>query len=108
MRLRSVVSELEAHLSGADDLHGKAEWKTYADGSRQCRVRASKLPLPDGAEVEILLEGVKIARVAVDGGRVSFRRETERGEDVPAAAAGQTLRVVHVGSVVLEGTFHSE
>jgi hypothetical protein len=107
-----VVSELEAHLTGGDGgalgPRGKAEWKTYADGTRQCRVRASRLPLPDGAEVEIAIDGARIARVAVGGGRASFRSESARGEDVPPAAAGQTLRVTHVGSVVAEGRFVPE
>jgi hypothetical protein len=111
VRFRSVRQEYEAVLSpppSSAGARGKAEWKVYADGTRQGRLTASGLAVPDGAVVEISVNDRLIAMATVDGGRVRFRRESEQGESVPEVALAEVLRLRHAGRVLLEGTFAAE
>ena len=104
--------ELEATLAppaaGPAAARGKAEWKVYADGTRQGRVSASGLDLPDGAVVEIGIGERMIGTTAVEGGRVRYRRESGEAEVVPEVAVGEVLRLRHTGRVLLEGAFYAE
>jgi hypothetical protein len=113
MRIRNVLEEYEAMLeplpaSPYQSARGKAEWKTYGDGTRQCKVKASGLKLPDGATLELFVDDRRIAKVTVLNGMAQFRRETERGEVVPSVKPDQILQVQYVGQVVLAGQFYEE
>jgi hypothetical protein len=113
MRIRNVLQEFEARLEpqpgGRNPAgRGKAEWKVYGDGSRQCRVSISNLELPESALLGILVDGRQIAQAEVIGGKARFRRETERGELVPDVKADQVLQIVADGQVILEGFFYAE
>ncbi len=115
MRIRDVTSEHEAHLAAvagapeaARSARGKGEWKRYADGSRRCKVSVSRLDLPDGTAVALAISGRALAEERLAGGRVRYRRETERGERVEDVAPGDTLQVIVNGQPVLEGRFEAE
>lgn len=116
MRIRNVLQEYEAKLrsvqgaasAAADSAVGKAEWKVYADGTRQCKVRVSGLSLSDGAVLQLAVSGQPIAEMLVRGGRARYRRESERGEAVPSVELNHVLQVSYAGFVILEGSFYLE
>jgi hypothetical protein len=116
MRIRSVLEEHEAQLkpteigasTTAQSAHGKGEWKVYGNGTRQCKVWLSGLNLSDGAVLQIGVSGRQMTEVMVRQGRARFRRETERGEAVPAVEPKQVLQVSYAGEIILEGEFYSE
>jgi hypothetical protein len=86
----------------------KAEWKTYGNGDRRFKVIVSKLNLPDGAAVELGVDGRQIDNMVVQGGRTRYERESDRNEVVPPVEAGQVLQVSYAGDVILEGRFYAE
>jgi hypothetical protein len=58
VRSRNVLQEYEARLEPSavgrcPTARGKAEWKVYGDGTRQCKGSVSKLNLPEGAVLEL-------------------------------------------------------
>jgi hypothetical protein len=113
VRIRDVSEELEAKLSpvvaGAGAAaRGKAEWKVYRDGSQRAKLRASGLGLADGVAVDLVLNGRLIGRAEVLRGALHFRRESERGDLVPAAHAGESVQIVVEQRVILEGIFRPE
>lgn len=113
MRIRNVLQEFEARLTPTSDslqtkAHGKAEWKTYGNGTRQCKLSLSRLDLADGKMLELAVGGRRITQLVVHHGTVRYRRESERGEDIPAIEANQVLQVFSSGQVILEGRFISE
>lgn len=113
MRIRNVLQEYEARLTPSPDsrypaARGKAEWKVYGDGTRQCKVSISKLDLPDGVVLELVVDQRRMTQLTVQRGTARYRRETERGEGVPEVKLDQVLQVVHAGQVILEGRFYSE
>jgi hypothetical protein len=113
MRIRKVLQEYETMLEPVPagpypKARGKAEWKVYGDGTRQCKVKVSRLNLPDGCELELVVQNRRIARVQVQNGMARYRRETERGEAVPFVESNQVLQVIYAGNVILEGKFYSE
>ena len=113
MRIRNVHEEFEAHLSPSPGslqagARGKAEWKLYSDGSRQCRVSLSRLSLEDGTALDLVVEGRRIAQLSVERGTARYRQETERCETVPPIEANHILQVIQSGQVILEGRFVSE
>lgn len=88
MRLRSVLQEFEAHLAPTPTgpqakARGKAEWKAYENGTRQCKVSLSRLDLADGTILELVVAGRRITNLVVQKGAARYRRESERGEGVP-------------------------
>jgi hypothetical protein len=116
VRIRSVRHELEAKLApvpGSESItagttYAKAEWKVYGDGTRRCKLTVSRLDLPDGAVIELGVDGRQIDIIAVQGRRARFERESERGEIVPDVSAGQMLQVSYAGEVLLAGAFYEE
>lgn len=113
MRIRNVLQEFEAHLaptlsSRQTKAYGKAEWKTYQDGTRQCKLSLSRLDLSDGTLLGLVVAGRQIAELIVHHGAVRYRRETERGEEVAIVAENQVLQVLDAGQIILEGRFISE
>jgi hypothetical protein len=113
MRIRSVIQEYETILkpvpaSPYPSAHGKAEWKLYGDGTRQCKVKVSGLRLMDGRKLELFVENRRIGAIAVQNGMARYRLETERGEPVPSVKVDEVLQVLYAGNVILEGRFYSE
>jgi hypothetical protein len=115
VRIRNVVQEFEVQLApteaataAAGTARGKAEWKVYGNGTRQCKFWISGLNLSDGAVLQLAVSGRQFAELRVRGGRARYRRESERGEAVPDVEPKQRLQVSYAGRVILEGEFYSE
>ena len=114
MRIRSVLREYEAQLkptesaaAAAGSARGKAEWKVYRNGTRQCKVWISGLSLSHGAVLQLAVSGHPFAELLLRGGRARYRRESERGELVPEVEPKQMLQVFYAGQI-MEGEFYSE
>jgi hypothetical protein len=116
VRIRSVLQEYEAQLkptsagaaTPAHAAHGKAEWKAYGDGTRKCKVWVSRLNLPEGAVLELAVNGQLMDRIVVRQGAARYKRESDRGEAVPVVEVSQVLQVCYMGQVILEGEFYLE
>jgi hypothetical protein len=115
MRIRNVLQEYEAQLKptpfaalAAELVRGKGEWKVYGNGTRQCKLWITGLNLSDGAVLQLAVSGRQFAELLVSGGRVRYRRESERGEAVPEVEPKQVLQVSYAGQIILEGEFYSE
>jgi hypothetical protein len=116
MRVRDVLEEYEAQLmptpnggsASGRSSHGKGEWKVYANGTRQCKIWVAGLKLSDGAVLQLGVSGRQMGEVMVRDGRARYRRESERGEAVPAVEPKQVLEVTYAGEIILQGEFYSE
>lgn len=115
MRIRNVLQEYEAQLRPTEvgamtvrSASGKAEWKTYENGTCQCRVRISGLNLSEGAVIQLAVRGEALAEILVREGKARYRRESERGEAVPEVASHQVLQVSYAGQIILQGEFREE
>jgi hypothetical protein len=116
VRIRDVVQEYEAQLqpteagasTTARSAYGKAERKVYGDGTRQFKIRVAGLDLSDGAVLQLAIRGRQFAEVMVQRGKARFRRETERGEAIPAVELSQLLQVSYAGQIILQGEFYLE
>lgn len=115
MRIRNVLREYEAQLhptgdgaGSAGSARGKAEWKTYENGTSRCRVRVSGLNLSEGAALQLSVGGEALAEILVQQGKAGYRRESERGEAVPEVAPHQVLQVFYAGQIILEGEFNED
>jgi hypothetical protein len=58
--------------------------------------------------LQIGVSGQQMAEVMVQNGKARYRRESERGEAVPAVGPKQVLQVSYAGEIILQGEFHSE
>lgn len=113
MRIRNVKKELEAHLlppaHNADAAaRGKAEWKEYQDGSRRIKISITVAGQEDGTLMDVVMDGRLIDQIVLERGIARYRRESEQGEQVPTPEAGQVLRIICLGTILLEGQFVEE
>ena len=66
------------------------------------------LDLPDGAEIEFLVDGVTLGRARLTRGRARLEYDSRDAADVPPVAEGQRLAVRHAGRELMEGTFRAD
>lgn len=108
------VSDLEARLrpiAGAPPAvraSGKAEREEWDDGSAEFEAHVSGLDLPDGTEIEFVVDGVTLGRAVTTGGRARLEYDSRDGDDVPPVADGQRLVIRHAGTDLLEGAFRPD
>lgn len=115
MRFRHVTEEHEVVLrptaaapADAAAARGKGEWKLYGDGSRQCRVSVTDLSLPEETVLHLFVSGRHAGEMVVQRKNARFRRESEKGEFVPAVQENEILQILLQGVVILEGMFYLE
>ena len=109
---RRIVEDYEARLSppaGADeesaDARGKAEHERFGDGEVEFGVRLRGLPVHDGAEVEIHLNGSKLASVPVNDGRAMLLLSLGGGDSIPAVRSEDRIEIIYRGRMLLSGRF---
>ncbi len=111
-RIRNVLQEFEAHLTSVEQefakVRGKSEWKKYGDGAHQLKISLTGLNLREGTALVLTVDGVKIGDMIVQGKTARFKRESEKGEFVPAVEAEQTLRVIFLEKVIVQGKYVAE
>ncbi len=108
---RRIVEDFEARLSPPTDAdeesanaRGKAEHERFGDGEVEFGVRLRGLSIRDGAEVEIHLNGSKLASVPVDNGRAMVL-SLGGGDRIPAVKSDDRLEIIARGRVLLAGRF---
>lgn len=108
------VSDLEARLRPAADAvvavraSGKAEREEWDDGSAEFEAYVRGLDLPDGSEIEFVVDGVTVGRVPTRSGKARLDYDSREGDDVPPIAEDQRLVVRHQGADLLEGSFRPD
>jgi len=108
------TSDFEARLrpvSGAPAgarASGAAEREEWDDGSAEFEAHVRGLDLPDGAEIEFLVDGVTLGRARLTRGRARLEYDSRDAADVPPVAEGQRLAVRHAGRELMEGTFRAD
>lgn len=108
------LSDFEARLGPVSGVavaaggSGKAEREEWDDGSAEFEVHVRGLDLPDGSEIEFVVDGVTLGRAATSGGRARLEYDSRRGDDVPPVAEGRRLVIRHAGEDLLEGTFRPD
>jgi hypothetical protein len=110
---RRILEDYEARLSpvagtGIRQGSGNAEHERFEDGEVQFEVRGRELGVAEGAELEIRVNGVVVARAPVRRGRVSLRLSNRKGHTIPVVRAGDRLEVSHRSVVLLEGSFRPD
>lgn len=108
------VSDFEARLRPAADAvaavraSGKAEREEWDDGSAEFEAYVRGLDLPNGSQVEFLVDGVSLGRAALQNGRARLEYDSRDGDDVPPIGEGQRLVVRHADADLLVGTFRPD
>lgn len=108
------VSDFEARLrpiAGAPAsarAAGKAEREEWDDGSAEFEAHVRGLDLPDGTEIEFVVDDVTLGRAVTTGGRARLEYDSRDGDDVPPVADGQRLVIRHAGTDLLEGAFRPD
>ena len=109
--VRRIIDDYEAKLrppAGRGDGRGKVEWERDGDGSEEFCARFKKLVLPDGARVEIRLDGSMLGVAIIDSGAGRLEFAHEKGDTVPKVTDGQLAEVVHGSVVILAGVFRPD
>jgi hypothetical protein len=83
--------------SSSPDLHGKVEWEPSRDGGTEIDLLVKRLDLPDGAEVDVVCEGVVVLRTTVTNRSVRRILKSADGHAVPALA-GKGVELQHRGT----------
>ena len=102
---RRELEDLEARLLPPPDGgpgHGHFERERYEDGETEMEIWVRGLELTEDAELEVSVADRPVAALPVRAGRARYEVRGPDGE-IPAAAAGETVRVRHRGRVILEG-----
>ena len=103
---RTVIEDFRAPLAAPapSRARGNAQRQRYADGSDRLEVTARELDAADGTTVQVFVDSLLVAEVAVARGRVKLRLDT----DVPRVAAGHRLELRAESRVLLRGVFVAE
>ena len=113
-KFRRIVEDFEADLHPtmlnefSQSGKGEIERELYADGSSELKVQFSRTNIPDGASVELLINGTKTGDFEVFGGRVYKKVDTLSGQSVPNVRSGDKAEIQYNGTVILSGTFYPD
>ena len=109
--IRRIVEDYECRLAPPDPAvsgpgaTGKAERERFANGDEEMEVRVRKLDLPDGIQLDVLLNGGNVGGIEVQKGRGEIILDSRKRAGVPKVAAGDRIAVLRGGTPLLEGTF---
>ncbi len=108
--IRKVVEEQEAKLRHplTRDRRGKVERKEYADGEHRMCLQVNRLPVPEGADVLLAIEGQVVATIPTQNGRCRLDLRSTDPAEVPQALCGQQAQIYHEGQLLLEGVFYRD
>lgn len=102
---RRELEDLEARLlppSEGGSGHGHFERERYGDGEAELEVWVRGIELADGTSLEVSVDDRPVATLSLRSGRARHEIRAPHDE-VPPAAAGETVRVRHGTRVALEG-----
>lgn len=113
-KFRKIVEDFEADLllTNLNEYSrtgsGEVERDLYAHGSSELKLQFSRTNLPEGANVYLLISGIKTGDFVVSGGRVYKKVNTVSGETVQSLKAGDIAEIEYEGTVILSGTFYPD
>jgi hypothetical protein len=84
---------------------GELERTSYEDGEERLKISFRGVDAPDGACVEVLIDGAAIAQVGVERGRGRLVLSSSEGAEVPEVKTGQEVEIRLLGQPVLAGVF---
>lgn len=84
---------------------GKAEREAWTNGNAEFEAWVRGLELPDGEDLEFVINGTTLGTAEVRGGHARLEYDSRLGDDVPPVGIGQLLEVVHRGNVLMIGHF---
>jgi len=104
--------DLFTHTAGSTHFpkaHGFSEYDRSNSG-REVEVRVTHLKSLAGERVKVIVNGHKVGRIVVSSVGVAHRGwDTEHGQKVPFALAGDKIKVRTLGgTLVAKGTYHRE
>ena len=104
--------DLFTHMAGSTHFpkaHGFSEYDRSNSG-REVEVRVTHLKSVAGERVKVIINGHKVGRIVVSSVGVAHRGwDTEHGQKVPFALAGDKIKVRTLGgTLVAKGTYHRE
>ncbi|MCC6299134.1 MAG: hypothetical protein IT314_07540 [Anaerolineales bacterium] len=111
MRIRNVLKEFEAHLKPVHQgskVTGKSEWKQYGDGAYRFKISIRKTDLPDGSQVDVLLQEKRVMQLVAQDGKAIADLESPIRVELPSVQAGDLLRIRFGESILAEGVFKAE
>jgi len=104
--------DLFTHMAGSThfpNAQGFSEYDRSNEG-REVEVRVTHLSKLAGKRVKVIVNGHKVGRILVSSVGVAHREwDTEHGQKVPFASAGDKIKVrTPGGTLVAKGTYHLE
>lgn len=111
MRIRNVLTEFEAHLEATEaggNITGKSEWKQYGDGTFRFKIFVRNIELPDGSQIDVLLDDVRVMQLTVQDNQTKADLESPIQLGIPKVQAGQVLRVKFGEIIWAEGIYQAE
>lgn len=102
----SFLERLQRLFEAAET--GEIEWKRYDDGSTVLEVKFLRLKVPDGAAVEVWVEGQRVGQAPARGGYGREVFTAGPGEALPAVGNGSPAELRYQGQVLARGTFRPD
>ena len=87
---------------------GELERKKYDDGEEILQIKTRPPGVAAGGEVDVYIDGNKIASVAVQGRFVRAELNSTRGDTVARVAAGSRVAVKYLGRTIMTGKFRRD
>ena len=84
---------------------GELERTSYEDGEERLKISFRGVEAPDGASVEVMIDGARVAEVSVERGRGRRILSSTEGAAVPEVKAGQQVEIHFQGRPVLARVF---
>ena len=84
---------------------GELERTSYEDGEEKLEIKIRGIDAPSGTAVEVVIDGAKVAELALDQGRVKQILSSNNKDAVPEVKAGQQVEIRLLGKAVLAGVF---
>jgi hypothetical protein len=84
---------------------GELERTSYVDGEERLKISFRGIDAPDGATVEVVIDGATVAELTLERGRARRILSSNDGDTLPEVKAGQEAEIRLLGRAVLAGVF---
>jgi hypothetical protein len=84
---------------------GELERTSYADGEERLKIAFRGVDAPDGASVQVVIDGATIAELRLERGRARRILSSNDGDAIPEVKTGQEVEIRLSGRAVLAGVF---
>lgn len=84
---------------------GEMEIKHYDHGERKMEIDLRGIKIPNGDQVQAMIDGKIIRDVIIQRGFARMRYSSAEGEIIPEVQHGSKAEIRYKGELLLEGTF---